>query len=531
MKLKKIVLLITGITIGISGYTQTYTKPNEPIFDYMTIDPSTGYPTLFWTAPMHDPQYPDPTGYIIYKRIVDAVGNDGFYEIATVNQSTFTFTDNASNGNESRQHYRIASNGPTEPSRLSPQHAQIWLTSKYDSCYAKIDLSWESYLGWNNTNVNDYYRLYMSNSSNMASFQLIDSIDKFTNNYSVRNVQENQDYYFYLTARRNDKPFTTYSNMHHIRTKMATHPTFMVLDSIIATDEGTRIFYKIDPLTEIRNFKLVRWEEADSNQSIFSARIIEEFSNPNQTASIDTNDAWAARTRKYYYKVDAYNGCKTVVHTTNLCHTIIPKIRPHNQTVHLEWDELMIDSYRKPERAPNTITYTVYRRAYTENDDIAGAGQLSVAASGITETSFDDDLSPFKGQNPLYKIVFKYYIEAYERDPAQTVVTFVRSREISTEILPGLTMPTAIAPTSKISNNGRSRNIFEPIINFEATYQLTIYNRWGSVIYHGNQGWNGKDLNGKYVKEGTYIYRIVVHTNDSGDILENGSVSVVYPNE
>ncbi|HSW67422.1 MAG TPA: gliding motility-associated C-terminal domain-containing protein [Bacteroidales bacterium] len=171
----------------------------------------------------------------------------------------------------------------------------------------------------------------------------------------------------------------------------------------------------------------------------------------------------------------------------------------------------------------------MYRQAYTQNEDITGPGELNIAASGISEAVFDDDLSSFKGHDPLYKIIFKYFIEAIERRPDNSGITFVRSREAIIEILPDVIMPTAIAPNSSISNNNRSRNIFEPIISFDAKYTLTIYDRWGGIIYYGNQGWNGQNKNGEYVKEGTYIYRLVITTDNSGDVIKEGSVSVVYP--
>ncbi|MGE0078836.1 MAG: gliding motility-associated C-terminal domain-containing protein [Bacteroidales bacterium] len=531
MKKRHIILVLLCSMFSIVGLAQTYSKPNEPTFDYLTIDLTTGNPTLHWTAPSYNPQYPNPIGYIIYKRIIDQYGNDGFFEIATVDQNTFEFTDVSSDGNQSRLYYKLASQGTTEPSRLTTQHAEIWITSAYDSCNAKIDLLWNFYEGWSNIDVNQYYKLYMGNTPDWTTFQLVDSISKFTSKYSIRNVLENTDYYFYLTASRIDKPYTTYSNLYHIKTSMAIHPDYMSIDSITAATQGINVYYKIDPNTEIRNFKLVRWEQADTNQSIFSAKIIEEFSDPNQTAALDTNDSWAARTRKFYYKIDAYNGCDAVIKTTNLCNTIIPKARPNGIKVNLKWDPLIIDTLRKSDRDFDRVEYTVYRRAYTQNDDINGVGELEIAASNISETEFVDDLTPYKGQDPLYKIIFKYYIEAVERAPDNTGNTFVRSRDAIIEILPGVTMPTSIAPNSTITNNGRARNLFEPIISFDATYQLTIYNRWGSVIYHGNQAWNGQNDKGDYVKEGVYIYRLVIHTEDSGDVVKNGSLSVVYPKQ
>ncbi len=529
MKTKAITLIIILSALCVDSFSQMYTKPNEPTFNYLTINPTNGQPTLFWTAPATNPQYPDPIGYIIYRRTLDNLGNDYYLEIDTVNQTTFQYTDVNANGNQSRLFYKISSLGLSEPSRLTPHHAQIWLQSQYDSCNAKIDLTWNFYEGWNNTNIYQDYSIYMGHDNNWPAYTLLANVNKFTNRYSITNVDENQDYYFYITARRTDQPYTTYSNLNYINSKMAIHPTYMTLDSILAENNKITIHYKIDPATAIRNFKLVRWEYPDTNKSIFSAKVIDEFSDPNQTLSVDTNDMWAARTRKFYYKVDAHNGCKTVIKTTNLCNTIIPKGKSDGTLVKLEWDTLMIDRVRQPNRVNNRVVYNVYRRAYKQTDDINGPGELTLAASWLTDNFFVDDLTPYKGQNPLYKIVFKYFIEAYELEFDNSVATMVRTRELIVEILPGVIMPNSIAPTSQVGGNGRLRSIFEPIISFDARFELTIYDRWGGVIYHGNEGWNGKNSKGEYVKEGVYPYRIVVNTSDLGDVVKTGTLSVVYP--
>jgi hypothetical protein len=51
----------------------------------------------------------------------------------------------------------------------------------------------------------------------------------------------------------------------------------------------------------------------------------------------------------------------------------------------------------------------------------------------------------------------------------------------------------------------------------------------GGIVYHGNEGWDGRNSRGEFVKEGTYLYRLIVSTSDAGDIVKTGSVSVVYP--
>ncbi len=522
------VKLLTAILLMTAGQAaaQMYDKPKEPTFDYMTINISTGNPTLFWTPPSPDPQYPNPEGYIIYKHFVDILGNDFYEAIDTVDSSTFSYVDLTSNGNLERLFYRIASKGPTEPSRQTAEHGQIWLTSSYDSCNAKIDLTWMHYAGWRNIDINQNLKLYMSHNPDPSTFELIAEIDKYNSVYSITNVGENLDYYFYMTSGRIDKPFTTFSNLHHIHTKMAKHPDYMTIDSVISVANGNAVYYSIDPTTEIRRFKVIRWEQPDTNKSIFSAKVIEEFTDPAKNTTTDSTDSWAARTRKFYYKVDAYNGCNDAVKVTNLCNTIIPHVKPSGKKVLLSWDTLMVDTYRQPDRINDWVEYTVYRRAYTSSSDLNGPGELSVAAQGLTEPSFEDDLSAFQGHDPLYTITFKYYVEAIERS---TYSTFCRSREIATEILPGATLPTAIDPTDPTSINGHPRNIFQPVISFDASYNLTIYDRWGGVVYHGNQGWDGRNSSGEFVKEGTYIYRLEINTSNAGKVVKNGSVSVVFP--
>lgn len=529
MKRIAIQLAMVATLAGIQpAQAQLYDKPNEPTFNYMTIDPQNGTPTLYWTPPDHDPQYPDPTGYIIYRYFTDALGNADYHEIDTVGPSVFQYTDASVSGNAERLSYTIASLGPTEPSRQTAAHTQIWLTSSYDSCNAKIDLQWERYKGWRWENINQNYKLYMGESDDISTYQLIAEVDKFSNTYSLRNVEENKDYYFYLTVDRIDMNYTTASNRIHYYTHMAKHPAFMTIDSIISTDKGNKIYYRIDPATEITDFKLVRWEQTDTSSSLFSAINVDEFSVPTQTYTLDTNNTWAQRTRKFYYKIDAYNGCKKAVKVTTLCNTLIPRLHPKGKKVRLEWDDLLIDTKRRPDRSDNRVEYNIYRRAYLTGDDTEGPGHLSVAAQAIDHTTFDDDLSVFQGQSPLYKIVFKYYIEAIERTPDNTIVMRSVSRDATTEILPGVTMPTSIVPNDPTSQNGHPRNIFQPIISFDSNFTLTIFDRWGGVIYHGDKGWDGKDSKGQFVKEGTYIYRLVVPTENAGHVTKNGSLVVVY---
>jgi len=508
-------------TCGIVANAQ---KPQRPTLDYITIDLSTGHPTIYWTPPpLGIPTYPDPTGYIIYKRIVDALSPLGRNEpIDTVLSGVTDYTDMNSNGNTERLTYLIASNGPTEPSQLTGLHSNIFITSYYDSCNHKIDLTWELYKGWNNETIYPYYYLYTGNTADWGSYQLVDSINKFTNRYSFLNVAENQHYYFYLKAKRNDTPFTTFSNLYHRFTKMPIHPTYMQVDSIIAEDRKINLYFQIDPNTELTDFRVVRWENSDSVRSIFSKKELYQFSDPSLTYFSDTSDNWAARTRPFYYKIDALNTCPKVVKITNHANSITPKAQSKGMVNTLQWDRLFIDTAR--ENRGNYARYRVIRYAYTTT----ALPPVYLPETDQTETT--DDVHSFEGQG--YSIKFCYKIEGYELNPLGDTVMLSRSRLQCTEIIPGVIMPDAIIPTDNSHPNsitGNNRNTLVPIITFVANYTISIYNRWGNLIFSGeNEGWNGRLSNGQFAKEGVYVYRLVVHTLGNQDVIKTGNVTVIY---
>jgi hypothetical protein len=535
--MKQRIVLVLTLVVGLVSFAlgQVYPKPNSPSLDYITNNLDNGNVTIYWTPPAHEPQIADPLGYIIYiPRDPDNPSGDGWEPIDTVDQNTFSYTHVGANANGKRALYRVASLGANEPSQQTPYHSLVWITSNYDSCNAKIDLSWELYEGWpldaDAPYKNVRYQLFMGNELNWSNYQKIGDFDGYTTKYSIRNVLENTDYFFYIKATRIDKGYESYSNLYLIHTKMAIRPTYAFIDSVVATNNGNKIYYTIDPNTGITNFKLWRWEQPDTSQSIFSAIVVEQFADPTKTMSIDTNNTWAARTRKFYYKIDAYNGCDQAVMVSNLCNSIIPRLSPKGKNVEIQWTDMFKDTERKPDRLNNSIVYSIFRRSFTVNDDITGVGNLERIADGIANTEFTDDLSGFEGQDPIYRIVFNYYIEGIELTPSGDTVTLSRSRELSTEILPGVTMPTALSPSDVRSNYGHQRNLFKPIITFDANFTLTIYDRWGGVVYHGNEGWDGRNSKGEFVKEGTYVYRLVISTSNAGEIIKNGSVSVVYTN-
>ena len=56
---------------------------------------------------------------------------------------------------------------------------------------------------------------------------------------------------------------------------------------------------------------------------------------------------------------------------------------------------------------------------------------------------------------------------------------------------------------------------------------MIIYNGHGLKIWEGSEAWDGR-VNGKYVREGVYLYHLKInqHSGDSNEY--HGSVTVLY---
>lgn len=546
-RLTLILLIFIGFSLSgkaqpISTTETNFYPPKPPTFDYVNVDPFSGTVTLYWTKSQFDPtgtdpQLPAPTYYVIYRRNPDAIGNDDlFFAIDTVDYLTFTYTDPTANGNKGRQMYKIAavaqykhgSSNTYTTSPLTIAHGTIWLTSNYDTCNATLNLYWDSYDGWLNDQHQTYYNLYHSTSGAAGTFSLLDTVSRFARRHTLRNVTPNTHNYFYLTSSRTDADITTSSNIHYVYTHQMVGPSFIAIDSVIALDHSTEIYFRMDTTTDMKNFKMMRWDAPDTSQVIFSATVLTEFDDPWLTHITDASEFVADRLRTYYYKVDALNSCDEVRAVSNLANTIIPIAESEGTTVSLRWTPLHVDTYRVPGRANNTVRYTVYRKAYAQGESIDTYGPWT-KLSETTSPNYTDDVSRFQYQTPAYQFTFRYYIEAREYNQAEEMVMLSRSRTVTTDVTPAITVPNAIAPTMTTSINGRSRAIFEPIVNFESKFTVTIYDRWGKVVYHGDKGWDGRMSDGTFAREGVYVYRIEVITQREGNFIKRGSVAVIYP--
>ncbi|NBC24187.1 MAG: T9SS type B sorting domain-containing protein [Bacteroidetes bacterium] len=109
-----------------------------------------------------------------------------------------------------------------------------------------------------------------------------------------------------------------------------------------------------------------------------------------------------------------------------------------------------------------------------------------------------------------------------------------RSSTLCVEICPEFELPNAFTP-----NDDGFNDLFIPRQNrFVREIEFHVYNRWGNLVFETNNPnieWNGKDLNGNPVPEGTYFYKARLFFNGQGgsdlpadiDPLRSGYIELV----
>jgi gliding motility-associated-like protein len=113
-----------------------------------------------------------------------------------------------------------------------------------------------------------------------------------------------------------------------------------------------------------------------------------------------------------------------------------------------------------------------------------------------------------------------YRIKATEKEGAE----ISWSNEICFTFSPILIVPNAFTPNSDGLNT-----FFEIVSASIKTFSITIYSRWGEVLYEGNDAssfWDGT-YNGKPCQEGVYVYVIRYTGYDNRPKFEKGNVTLL----
>lgn len=180
-----------------------------------------------------------------------------------------------------------------------------------------------------------------------------------------------------------------------------------------------------------------------------------------------------------------------------------------------------------------------YRIGITPQVDIAMEGADMIGVNDSIPTAFISDcangalLTGITNSSTYYwdsteDSTAAYSLELYATPPRRAVYTFHTalgycSAEMSVLIVNGC--PEFLMPDIFTPNGDRYNEVFKPTGQFIHDYSLTIYNRWGALLFESTQfqhGWDGT-VNKEPAPEGTYYYIVRAKDRYGNSLLEGDS--------
>lgn len=151
-----------------------------------------------------------------------------------------------------------------------------------------------------------------------------------------------------------------------------------------------------------------------------------------------------------------------------------------------------------------------------------GMETLLATPTAFTETYQDNTIGPLAAAGG----VLSYYVKAINEDGSGR---YSNSNLVSFTFDVEPYLPNAFNPNSTEAINSR----FKPVQSYlnASGYQLQVYHRWGGLIWETNdpnEGWDGRNKNGKLLQRGTYAY-LLLYQNAAGiGQQKRGTVTLLY---
>ncbi|MBC7412153.1 MAG: gliding motility-associated C-terminal domain-containing protein [Bacteroidia bacterium] len=276
-------------------------------------------------------------------------------------------------------------------------------------------------------------------------------------------------------------------------------------------------------------------------------------------------------TQYYYVEVKNTLGCKAAEKRDSVLVTVLPLPQTPqlngNYNEICEGDSIVLSAYTVPTTAtiywlsgprwesviatgpdftsPNIITNTTYYMASVSLQGCKSNGAFTIVPVVVkplphvtiesnmpNNTVYEGQVISFSAQPSTYDM-YKWYIQNIKKtegnnlfetqdlkdnDTVKVLVTQNGCPNWSDNTLKIKVLPISNAFTP---NNDGKNDVFLKGLD------MNIFNRWGQLLYTGNDGWDGK-YKGNAVSAGTYYYIIKIKKLNSDEVIEkSGAVTVV----
>ena len=500
--LKQISLPIL-ILESLIGFSQDITPPDIPVIDSVTvqwINPSNPNGDILITWQKCDST--DIRSYYI-KYLSEILGTYKLLDSVDANTTSYLDTKTITDPHYPQTYVVQAVDSSNNTSNHSQPHktVRVFPWQKDEDCLVKVELSWNSYLGW--TEGVDYYDIYVVENS------IHNYIGRFQEDILsyVYPISGNSNFYeFYIRTTSNTGRKST-SNKIPFTPEISTIPSFIDNQYVSVENNQIHLLFNLDSLADLNNYQLMR-----STDTLGNFQSIMTFNNYSKSYLNITDSDTEVDKHQYFYKLNLYNDCKTLVKSSKTISSIL-----------LE-GESNTDYYYQ------TLNWSrYYHEGLYQNNHVLYRSSESESAKNIfssnSQLQYKDDL---KTQN-IESFVgdFCYEIQVVS-DPNTGIIS--HSNTVCLSQSPSVFMPTAFAPYGMQENR-----IFKPSFAFISSnnYYFSIYDRFGMLIFdtnNYNEGWNGinnKSNGNKIYPNGIYVYYLRYYSSSGKEFIKTGSFNLL----
>jgi gliding motility-associated-like protein len=469
--------------------------PPPPLIETASVDPLSGDIQLYWE------NVPSPDLNFYRVQDIDLVGQQ-FVNVGLVNVGEPTeFIYETAGLNGSKTLAVIAFDECGNDASYGLTASTMFTEAEYTECSLDAMVSWTPYEGWPEGLASYLIQAFIDGDGPF----LMGEADASATFY-LAEVEPNRDYCFYVEAQSQGVQRNATSNRACVVTNYPNISSITYLSSVNVIDNNSlEVNILQDQQAEGTSYELFR---ARQGGSFISLGVFDQT--PEQIFTY-VDEGIDARSVKYFYKFDAYDGCNTLIGSSNLGTNIVLDGVAETRELknYLSWN-----AYQNWEEGVDA--YQIWRKLGNQD-----AFELYAQVDGNT-LIFEDDVEQFREEEGQ----FCYRIVALESPNSFGI----SSASISFEDC--VTQPPIIWIPSAMVINGQPENqIFKPVSGFIDldSYRMEIYNKWGQLIFESddvNEGWDGT-FKGNEVREDFFRYIIIFKDGSGKPFVEQDVVYVL----
>jgi gliding motility-associated-like protein len=489
----KFIILALFSIFSCNAYCQidcSTNPPLPPLLKSVSVQPETGRTEFTWTS---SPS-PNIAAYVLYSyKNGDGMAIDTIWDPAAI---SYTLSSTATKY-FSVSYVVAAMRLPRCTSIFSNVLNTIFVKADLDTCNKKIVVAWNSY-SHIPVRVTGYSILQSVNGS---SFTEAASAGSDINSFTLNDFATDADYCFVVKANLEGGTFSA-SNKSCLSTKMQRPPRWVNADfATINADNKVSLSFTIDPLSEIKNFRL---ERKSGLSDAFNE--ISKLSSVN--GSVLYTDIKADVNVINSYRLSALNNCNNAVTVSNICSNIVLVLDRSGNDFKMSWN-----SYKK--WMGNVSSYRLFVNT--------GNGFKEKQVIPPTDTLFT-----LAYQEIMYEVTGNevcFYIIASETSNPNGINGLSTSSLVCSSSTEIITVPDVFTPDNDLIND-----LFRPVLSFTPRdYHLVIINRQGRTLFESGsyiESWDGTQ-SGNPQPQGVYLWFLKVTTPSGKSISKSGTITII----